>query len=660
MPTKKKEYVKFGTTKIRIPKKMVGFDKQDKLHIYNTITPKRKLSYHNKKVALDINVNNNTKTKINRVPNTTKLIKAIEEKKKRKPRKPRLPPAAALAPPPPPPPPFQPPAPPAPRPPPPVPPRPDNPPYQPPPRPPPVAVVPAAPLVAPLNPNRIQAAIRQQLARQQLTTLKEQEKTEIKLFVDRVNRENKVARFFEKVSTNFLEADRQNFKLDIVKGQAQQALNILQKKQEEKLITPLASVNDFFFRKPLETFEALEKASKNNISISELMQKLPLREKDTKELKKIKKENERLKEELSNLLEALKKIQAEKKVQVKENIETTTALVPDVEITPVIKKPIKKPTKKQIEVIKLPPRPPPTQEQIDKSRLLLQKLVRGHKGRKIVRNIVLNLRDNMAANIIKTFMLRTRLKNLLYNAFYELYQKQEEAKLNASIEKFKKLAELDEETFKKEMKRIEDEEKELKKLEQERLKLENKTDEELQKQEEIEKDIEKETQKLIELENKRKQKDKELKEAEKARLENERQQELIKNKEEMDTIYRNIGTFKPVKEKKPRIKPGYEEDPIEQIIYEDKLNNYAANIIQSKIRRLKKNLQNSIDLYYKLEEEWFERTRKENELFNSSFDKIWVDPDEIKSEEVKSEEVKVEGKILKPKKKVMTMPKPID
>ena len=76
-------------------------------------------------------------------------------------------------------------------------------------------------------------------------------------------------------------------------------------------------------------------------------------------------------------------------------------------------------------------------------------------------------------------------------------------------------------------------------------------------------------------------------------------------------------------------------------------------------------MQNSIDLYYKLEEEWFERTRKENELFNSSFDKIWVDPDEIKSEEVKSEEVKVEevkpeGKILKPKKKVMTMPKPID
>jgi hypothetical protein len=622
MPSKKKEYVKFGTTKIRIPAKMVGFDDKDKPHIYKTITPKKRLSYHDKKVALDITVNNNTRTKINRVPYTTKLAKAIEQKKKRKPRQPRLPPAAGLAPPPPPPPPFQPPPPPP----------------------------------ASLNPNRIQAAIRQNLARQQFNRLQQEQRIanvfgrvstnfleadrqNVKLdivkgqaqksldkLLARQQKQQRIANVFGRVSTNFLEADRQNVKLDIVKGQAQKSLDTLLTKQQEKLITPLASVNDFFFRKP---FEALETASKNNISISELMQKLPFKEKDTKELKKIKKENEKLKEELSNLLEALKKIQAEKKVQVKENIETTRALVSDVEITPNVKpvKPIKKSIKKQIEVIKLPPRPPPTQEEIDKSRLLLQKMIRGHKGRKITKDIVKNIRDNMASNIIKTFMLRTRLKNLLYDAFYNLVQQREQEKVNSSIERFRQLAELDEQAFEKEMKRIEDEEKELIRLEKERKRLENGADEELQKQEEIEKDIEKEAQKLIELEIKRKQKEKQLKEEEEARLVYERQQQIIKNKEEMDTIYRNIGTFKPVKEKRPRIKLGFEEDPIEQIIYEEKLDNYAANIIQSKIRRLKKNLQNSIDLYYKLEEEWLEKTRIENDLFNSTFDKIWVETD---------------------------------
>ena len=254
MPTKKKEYVKFGTTKIRIPKKMVGFDKQDKLHIYNTITPKRRLSYHNKKAALDITVNNNTKTKINRVPYTTKLIKAIEEKKKRKPRKPRLPPAAALAPPPPPPPPFQPPAPPAPRPPPPVPPRPDNPPYQPPPRPPPFQP-PAPPAPRPdirfqqpnmpdVNqffqspaPQLLQSppvvdAFERLLERQQVQQDQKAQQALDRL-LQRQQKEQRIANLFGKVSTNFLEADRQNVKLDIAKAQAQQALDKLLQRQQQ-------------------------------------------------------------------------------------------------------------------------------------------------------------------------------------------------------------------------------------------------------------------------------------------------------------------------------------------------------------------------------------------------------------------------------------------
>jgi hypothetical protein len=91
MPPRKKEYVKFGTTKIKIPAKMISIDKKNKAHLYKTITPKRRLSYHNKKSALDITINRNTKTKINRVPYTTKLISFIIEKKKpRKPRQPRL------------------------------------------------------------------------------------------------------------------------------------------------------------------------------------------------------------------------------------------------------------------------------------------------------------------------------------------------------------------------------------------------------------------------------------------------------------------------------------------------------------------------------------------------------------------------------------------
>jgi hypothetical protein len=67
MPPKKKEYVRFGSTKFRIPAKMVGIDSRDKPHLYKTITPSKRLSYHNKKPAIDLTVNNNTKTKINRV-----------------------------------------------------------------------------------------------------------------------------------------------------------------------------------------------------------------------------------------------------------------------------------------------------------------------------------------------------------------------------------------------------------------------------------------------------------------------------------------------------------------------------------------------------------------------------------------------------------------
>jgi len=148
MPPKKKEYVRFGSTKFRIPAKMVGIDSKDKPHLYKTITPTKRLSVHNKKPAIDLTVNNNTKIKINRVPRTTQRISFVEKKKTRKPRQPRIAPIAQIAPPPPPPPPFNPPQPPAPRPPPPPAPRPEPPPYQPPPRPPPAAQRPPLPVRA--------------------------------------------------------------------------------------------------------------------------------------------------------------------------------------------------------------------------------------------------------------------------------------------------------------------------------------------------------------------------------------------------------------------------------------------------------------------------------------------------------------------------------
>ena len=235
MPPKKKEYVKFGTTKIRIPKKMVGFDDKDKPHLYNTITPKRRLSYHDKKVALDITVNNNTRTKINRVPRTTQRISFVEKKKTRKPRQPRIAPIAQIAPPPPPPPPFNPPQPPRPPPPPPPAPRPEPPPYQPPPRPPPAAQRPPLPVRAVPQPwigiqqppppliitqeqeqklgSSITGAFKARLARRELENLRRKEQTQVR-----------IGNLFGKISTNFTEADRQNVKLDIVKGQAQKLL----------------------------------------------------------------------------------------------------------------------------------------------------------------------------------------------------------------------------------------------------------------------------------------------------------------------------------------------------------------------------------------------------------------------------------------------------
>lgn len=69
MPPKK--YIAYGSTTITVPPNMIGYRKQ-KPFIFPTLTPTRKLSYHNKKLAIKLLTNPRSNYKIQRVPKTTK------------------------------------------------------------------------------------------------------------------------------------------------------------------------------------------------------------------------------------------------------------------------------------------------------------------------------------------------------------------------------------------------------------------------------------------------------------------------------------------------------------------------------------------------------------------------------------------------------------
>jgi hypothetical protein len=632
MPTKKKEYVKFGTTKIIIPKKMVEFDKQNKPHIYKTITSKKRLSYHNKKPALDITVNNNTKTKINRVPYTTKLIKAIEQKKKRKPRQPRqprLPPAAGLAPPPqpppfqppPPPPPFQPPAPPQPRPPAPQLPRPENPPYQPPPRPPPPPSVEFERLLVRQQiqqDQQAQQALDKLLARQQKeqrianlfgrvsTNFLEADRQNVKLdiakgqaqqaldkLLARQQKEQRIANLFGRVSTNFLEADRQNVKLDIAKGQAQQALDKLLQQQQTIVSEKRSKLK-----------KAIEKKAIRKMQIIKV-KKEPIREVQVQspEIKQAVIQMQQQMEALTQSQE-LAKISREGKKSLKKMTEEQKKQFKDLErqekvLQKAIQKKIQetaKSTNAIISEVAVIQKTPPTIEQQQKSALLLQKVIRGHKGRLITSEEVSKIIANAAANRIKSFILRRRLFKIIYSLIPEDNYKQlfleEEKKLRAAEKRKKALA----------------------LLEVEQLKI------------------------------------------------------MEQNKQEMEDIYRKIATFKKVKERKPKLIN--EDDPISVIVFEERIGDYSAKILQARLRTNKNLINMAIERYKQLEIQKEIENQLAIQSLNSLFNTIWIDPDaEVKPSDVKKieeikadgEEVKVEEvKTLKPKKKVMTMPKPID
>lgn len=106
MPPKNK-YVAFGSTTLSVPPKMVGYDKNHKAHLWDTITPIRhQLSYHNNKTAINLTTNPASKRKIQKVPRTTKYMSYISKENQGQPAPLayRAPPPAPLPPPPPPPP----------------------------------------------------------------------------------------------------------------------------------------------------------------------------------------------------------------------------------------------------------------------------------------------------------------------------------------------------------------------------------------------------------------------------------------------------------------------------------------------------------------------------------------------------------------------------
>jgi hypothetical protein len=79
MPRKPKpkttSYVKLGSTKITVPAKMIGYDRQLHPHLWNTTTPKRhNIAIHNNIPSINFQVNPNAIRKISRVPFTSQYV----------------------------------------------------------------------------------------------------------------------------------------------------------------------------------------------------------------------------------------------------------------------------------------------------------------------------------------------------------------------------------------------------------------------------------------------------------------------------------------------------------------------------------------------------------------------------------------------------------
>jgi hypothetical protein len=74
MSKQKRVYATFGSTTLSVPEKMVGYDKQHHLHLWNTITPTHRLSHHYGKTAINLTTNPNSNRKIQRIPRTTKYM----------------------------------------------------------------------------------------------------------------------------------------------------------------------------------------------------------------------------------------------------------------------------------------------------------------------------------------------------------------------------------------------------------------------------------------------------------------------------------------------------------------------------------------------------------------------------------------------------------
>jgi hypothetical protein len=149
---------------------------------------------------------------------------------------------------------------------------------------------------------------------------------------------------------------------------------------------------------------------------------------------------------------------------------------------------------------------------------------------------------------------------------------------------------------------------------------------------------------------------------------------MEQNKQEMEEIYRKAASSKKIKERKPKLIN--EDDPVSVILFEEKIGDYSAKILQSRLRTNKNLITMAIERLRQIEIERERENQQAIQSINTLFNTIWIDPDaEVKSSDVKKiQELKVDieetvvkleeeiksSEVLKPKKKVMSFPKPID
>ena len=148
----------------------------------------------------------------------------------------------------------------------------------------------------------------------------------------------------------------------------------------------------------------------------------------------------------------------------------------------------------------------------------------------------------------------------------------------------------------------------------------------------------------------------------KKRAAKKRQEMLEKLKEEeeqikalynvdINDIYKKMSNLKKVSERKPVL--FNEDNELEKIIYEEKIKEYSSKILQAKLRRNVK----LIAIAKKQAELEEQRKQDEWKSISDNFNTIWIDPEILAA---KALEEAAANANVKPKKKILTIPKPND